>query len=263
MIISLYMTTIMHGTMQTQDIIYQQSPQFLPKVSIRIENLLAYIREGLHESHPITHHYALKNIIELLKIIEKPELRSRYTKEFIRLEYTLSKVLPQQAPELWQKFEETSIHLQNCVNRLSSPIFQDQFLQSLRMRIQENWQECELQTPQLYRWLHQPGHYRKECLKSWLNDLQEIESIVQVYMNILRFFIHYSQVQVNQNYYHQLINGNPVCQLIVLKLDAQLPVIPKIQIGNNSLSIYFNDPIKVEEISSMKEFTIQLGISRL
>ncbi|HBB52572.1 MAG TPA: cell division protein ZapD, partial [Legionellales bacterium] len=99
--------------MQTQEIIYQQSPQFLPKVSIRIENLLAYVRESLHENHPIIHHYALKNVIELLKIVEKPELKSRYTKEFIRLEYGLSKILPEQSPELWQRFTETSLDLQN------------------------------------------------------------------------------------------------------------------------------------------------------
>ncbi len=249
--------------MQTQEIIYQQSPQFLPKVSIRIENLLAYIHEGLHQSHPITHHYALKNIIELLKIVEKPELKSRYTKEFLRLEYTLSKVLPEQAPELWHRFKETSLDLQNRVNRISYEIFNDQFLQSMRLKIQDNWQECELQTPHLYRWLHQSSKSRKDSLKHWLGHLSDIENIIQVYLSVLRFFLVYEDITIHQSYYHQLINGHPTCQLIVLKIDSEIPAIPKIQIGNNSLSIYFNDPLLVEEISHLDDFNIQLGISRV
>jgi cell division protein ZapD len=249
--------------MQAQEIIYQQSSQFLPKISLRIENLLAYIREGLHENHPIIHHYALKNIIDLIKIVEKPELKSRYTKEFIRLEYGLSKILPEQSPELWQKFTEISLDLQNRVNRFCSPIFADQFLQNLRMRMQDNWMECELQAPHLYRWLHQSSPQRKSHLQSWIDNLIEIESIISVYLSILRYFAHYQEIEVHQNYYHQLVGHHPICQLIVLKVNAELPVIPKIQVGNNSLSIHFHDPIQVEEISSLNHFPIQLGLSRI
>jgi cell division protein ZapD len=253
----------MHKSMQTQEIIYQQSPQFLPKVSIRIENLLAYIRESLHEKHPIIHHYALKNVIDLIKIVEKPELKSRYTKEFIRLEYGLSKILPEQAPELWQRFTETSLDLQNRVNRFCSPVFHDQFLQNMRIRIQDNWQECELQTPHLYRWLHQTSRQRKSDLQKWLSSLLEIENIVSVYLNILRFFVHYQEYEVEQNYYHQLIGHHPICQLIVLKIDSEIEAIPKIQVSNNSLSIHFHDPLRVEEISKLHNIPIQLGLSRI
>ena len=253
----------MHGIMQNQEIIYQQSPQFLAKVSIRIENLLAYVHEGTHQSHPIIHHCALKNIIELLKIIEKPELKSRFTKEFLRLEYTLSKILPEQSPELWHKFKETALHLQNRVSRLSNKIFNNHFLHSMRAKIPESWQECELQTPHLYRWLHQSSKYRKDYLQSWLEDLADIENIVQIYLSVLRFFLNYNSVLVHKGYYHQLIYSNPSCQLIVIKVNNDIPAIPKIQIGNNSLSVYFNDLLKLEEINNLDDFYITVGIARV
>ncbi len=248
--------------MQTQDIIYQHSPQFLPKIAIKLENMLASIHAGRNETHPIIHHYALKNIVDLIKIVDKPELKSRVTKEFLRLNYILPADFKTSQPNLFQKFEHVCQELQSHNSRFGSLLHQDPFLLSLRMRHQEQWSECELQTPFLFNWLHQKPETRQTMLQNWLKELKDLQEIVQTYTKVLHSLATFETIKISQGFYHRSIMANPSCQLVIMRLDSKLPVIPKFQVSPHALSIHFNDSINLEHPSHLN-FDIQLGIVRI
>ena len=248
--------------MPTQYIIYQHSSQFLPKIAIKLENMLASIYEAKNVTHPIIHHYALKNIVKLLKIIEKPELKSRLTKEFLRLDYVLSKNFKDEYASLYQKFETKSKELQMQNSRFGSQLHLDPFLLSLRMRSQEQWNECELQPPFLFHWLHQRPQYRQEMLAHWLSELRELKSVISVYSNLLNHLAIYETVNVHQGFYQKTMQAIPPCQLVIIKLDVELPVIPKIQMSTNALTIHFNDIINHDKTANC-EFNMQLGLVKI
>src|SRR4051812_15811958 len=78
--------------MSSDTITFQLATHYLSKAALRLECLLLTITQACQETHPVMHHYALKNIIEIIKLIEKPELKSRFLKELMRIEHTLKKV---------------------------------------------------------------------------------------------------------------------------------------------------------------------------
>lgn len=248
--------------MQTQDIIYQHSPQFLPKIAIKLENLLASIHEGCQETHPIIHHYALKNVVELLKIIDKPELKSRITKEFLRLNYVLPAEFKSKHPELYRQFEQVCQDLQLQTHRFGNTLHQDPFLVSLRMRSQEQWHECELQAPYLLNWLHQNPKMRQSMIASWLHELKSLQATIQTYTAILRALSLFETITVSQSFYQRSLMANPPCQLIIIKLAVDLPVVPKFQLSPHALTIHFND-IQRLDYPSQLSFELQLGIIRI
>lgn len=248
--------------MPTQHIIYQHSSQFLPKISIKLENMLASIFEGKNVTHPIIHHYALKNIVKLLKIIEKPELKSRLTKEFLRLDYVLPQSFKEEYSQLYQKFEIKSKELQIQNSRFGSQLHLDPFLLSLRMRSQDQWNECELQPPFLYHWLHQRPQYRQEMLSNWLSELKELKSIVSVYSALLHQLAVYETVQIQQSFFQKTMSAIPSCQLVIIKLDVDLPLIPKIQMSTNALTIHFND-INNHDRAANCSFEMELGLVKI
>jgi len=248
--------------MQTQEIIYQHSPQFLPKISMKLENLLATIHEARHESHPIMHHYALKNLVEILKIIEKPELKSRLTKEFMRLNYILTKLESFEDNKLKEHFSIKTDELQSQSLRFCNLLQQDNFLQTLRLRSNDQWQDCELQPPLLYRWLHQKSSCRKNILSEWADDLKDLESVISIYLGTLRELTVYENIDIHQSFYHKPITSNPPCQLVMVKINSSLPIIPKFQIGSHSISIHFTD-IHAENKASAPHFNMNIGLVRI
>lgn len=248
--------------MQSQDIIYQHSPQFLPKIAIKLENMLASIYEGKQETHPIIHHYALKNIIELIKIVEKPEIKSRLTKEFLRLEYVLPTSFKDLQPKLYQQFQTKCQEIQAHNFRFGSKLHQDPFLLSLRMRSQDQWNECELQPPYLFHWLHQKPKFRQDMLNNWLLELKDLKSIIQIYSSILQHLAVFETITITQSFFQKPLNGNPSCQLVILKINNEIPVIPKIQTSTHAISIHFSDENNLDKLAQ-SAFNIELGIVRI
>ncbi len=77
--------------MHNETIIFQLATHYLPRIALRLECLFLTIEQAYEETHPVIHHYALKNIIEIILLIEKPELKSRFLKEFMRIEHAINR----------------------------------------------------------------------------------------------------------------------------------------------------------------------------
>jgi len=248
--------------MQTQDIIYQHSPQFMPKIAIKLENLIGSIYEAKQETHPIIHLNALKNVIKVLNIVDKPELKSRLTKEFLRLSYILPESLKLSVPKLYDQFQVKTQELQTLTNRFGSKLNHDPFLQSLKLKTQDQWQECELQPPYLFHWLHQKPEFRQNMIHQWMNELSDFTAVIQNYLAILRHLVIYEKIDVKLGFFQKPIVNNPLCQLIVLKIPQEVHVVPKIQFSTHALSIYFAEALEFEK-QAHRSFNIEIGIVRI
>jgi cell division protein ZapD len=249
--------------MPAQDIIYQQSPQYLAKVCLYLENLFAFTQEAVANTHPIMHYDALKNIIKILRLIEKPELKSRFAKEFIRLEHILVKTLKLQSTDIWEKFIHLSNHLQNHANRFTCNLNNEPLLQSLKLRHGNQDQNFELPSSQIYYWLHQAPKIRQNMIKQWLVELQEVQTCLQVYLSILRRHTEFQAIDIQDNFLYQAFGQTPLAQLIMLKVPDELLVVPKIQVSSQAVSIHFNDPYNSEISSQYSRFRIELAIVKL
>ena len=59
--------------MHENQIVYQLAVNFLSKIALRLERLFVAIEQACQATNPIIHHYALKNVVEIIKLVEKPE----------------------------------------------------------------------------------------------------------------------------------------------------------------------------------------------
>lgn len=249
--------------MSTQDIIYQQSPQFLVKACLYLENMFAFIQESANQTHPMMHYDALKNIVKVLAIIEKPELKSRFCKEFIRLEHSLNKTLKQDKPELWEKFLQKTSDLQHQGNRFHCDSRHDPFLQSLQLKQSNQEYNLELTPTHIYHWLHQDSKSRQLMIKKWLISFHELQSSVQIYISILRRHAKFISVNIKDNFIYQAFSQIPPTQLLMIKIPFELKVVPKIQVANHCVNIHFNDPIHIEQASLHSSFMIDMAVVKL
>lgn len=244
--------------MYNNTITFQLATHFLSRIALRLEFLFKTINQACNESHEVIHRFALKNIIEIVDIIEKPELKSRFIKELIRIEHVLKKPNLLNNRSLFDVLA-TQIHVLNNVSgRFSNSIHDDEFLKTLRQIHHPNTKECEFNSPQLVLWFDSDPLLRQQAINQWVNCLRDLEDTVTIYLSLLREVTEYIPITANNGFYQHSISPKSVNHLILLKMDKSLGITPKLQLGHHSLTLRLYELATSQEI---RDKTINMEIA--
>ena len=248
--------------MPKDTIIIELATHYLPKVALRTERLLKTIQEASEETHPIIHHYALNNIFEIIKLIEKPELKSRFLKELMRIEHSLNKAPTIISNSAFAKLFVQIQVLSHLAGRFGETIHVDPFLQSIRVTQSMHNNDCELYSPQLLLWLEGEAKLRQDQLKIWLKQLQTLTDTVTAYLMLLRETASFETISLINGFYQCPIPSKITCHLIMIRMSKQSGVVPKIQIGHHGLSLRLCERGSMREIQT-SDIPIELAICQV
>jgi len=234
--------------MYDNTITFQLATHFLSRISLRLEFLFKTINQACGESHEVIHRFALKNIIEIIDIIEKPELKSRFLKELIRIEHVLKKNNLLNNNQLFDALAN-QIHILNHVSgRFSNSIHDDEFLRTLRQIHHPNTQDCEFNSPHLVLWFDSNPILRQQTISHWVSCLKDLEDTVAIYLSLLREATEYIPIKASNGFYQHGISPKAVNHLILLKMDKTIRLTPKLQLGHHSLTIRLYELTTAHEI---------------
>jgi cell division protein ZapD len=252
----------MQQNMQHDNIVFQVATHYLPKIALRLERLFLAIRQACEETHPIIHHYALKNIIEIIKLIEKPELKSRFIKELMRVEHTLNKSQAGLSNSAYASLFVQVQVLSHIAGRFGEGIHQDPFLQAIRLSQSVNGSECELDSPQLLLWMEHNPSDRQNDLTNWLKHLRTLHDTVSIYLSLLRKTAEFEIINLPNGFYQRSLPSQMSCQLILLKMDTRDGLVPKIQLGQHGLSLRLCEANSMQEVQHT-DTVMELAICQL
>lgn len=248
--------------MQHNTIIFQLATHYLPKVALRLERLFFAIELACKEVSPITHHYALKNIIEIIKLVEKPELKSRFVKELMRIEHVLNKSQTTITDLHYAKIFAQVQVLNHIAGRFGESIHSNVFLQSIRVAQSAHDSDCELHAPQLLLWLENDPVFRQRDLIQWLKYLQPLYDTVTIYLSLLRDTAVFESINMANGFYQSPLPLKTSCHLILLRMDKNAGVVPQMQLGHHGLSLRLCDAYTMQDIHQSNA-AIDLAICRL
>lgn len=250
--------------MTSDTITYQIGTHYLSRIALRIERMLFAIQEASLTNHPIIHHAALNHLLELIKLIKKPELKGRFLKEFIRLEHTLNRGEHQIKSSLIASFSEQIQKLTRLAGQFGHEIHTDPFLYAASFTATPHASEHELHTNQLFFWLESDPSIRQRDLKKWLSQLQCLEDTVNIYLSLLRHTGSYQTITPENGFYQCFFGGSPntACHLILLRINKQTAEIPKMQIGRHGLSLRLYEANTMREVRGKKS-EIELSLCEL
>lgn len=226
---------------------FELATHFLPKVALKLESLIDSIIDSQSETHPVIHQHALNNCIELLTIVEKPELKSRFLKEFLRVEHMLNRCNTKISNDLYDQLFQQIQYLSRMNNIFAHSLNDDLFLLASRHNLVANNQMLTDFCPQLQFWIEADPSIRKEMIEKWINALHPLYKTVKTYLAILRQAALFTTIKLDYGFYQQALPPANNCHLIVVKLDKYYGAIPKINLGHFGLSI------RLFEIDTMKE----------
>jgi cell division protein ZapD len=250
----------------TQNIIsFQLGTQYLSKIALQIERLLLTINEACQENHPIIHHSALNDLFEIIKLAEKPELKGRFLKEFMRLEHINNKSLEKGLPGT--SFAELFVQIQmlsQLTGHFGETIHADPFIQSIGLASTRHAKDVELCSPQLWFWLEDNATTRQNDLTRWLKQLRPLYDTVNVYLSLLRDACHFENITPEKGFYQCSLpySNKAACHLVIVRMNKQEALIPKVQIGNHGLSLRLCEAKSMREVHD-QTVPVELAICKL
>lgn len=250
----------------TQNIIsFQLGTQYLSKIALQIERLSLTVEAACQESHAIIHHSALNDLLEMIKLAEKPELKGRFLKEFIRLEH-INHPLFDKALHA-KKFDELIVQIQmltQFTGYFGEKIHTDPFIQSIRLASTGHTKDVDRCSPQLWFWLKDNTTTRQHDLTRWFKQFKPLYDTVKVYLSILRSACHFDSITLEKGFYQSPLfyNNNAACQLVIVRINKQEALIPKIQIGNHGLSLRLCEAKSMREVHH-QTVPIELAICKI
>ncbi|STX28933.1 Protein of uncharacterised function (DUF1342) [Legionella beliardensis] len=232
--------------MSSDTIIFQLATHYLPKIALRLESLYQTVNQACSETHPVIHHYALKSIIEIIQLIEKPELKSRFLKELMRIEHLVNKTQPPLPPELSKDLHAQIYTLSHVAGRFGEKIHLDPFLNSIRAA--QPLIDSEMQSPQLLLWLESNSTLRQRDLILWQSCLHTLHAAVSLYLQLLRDTAQFQQVDMNHGFYQCPLPPKAYCHLILLRMNKSFGIVPRMQLGHHGLSVRLCEAATMREV---------------
>ncbi|MBA2710043.1 MAG: cell division protein ZapD [Tatlockia sp.] len=248
--------------MYDETIIFELATHFLPKIALRLECLYQTIDQSREETHPVIHHYALKNLIEIISLVEKPELKSRFLKELMRIEHALVKTGTKVSVELFSHLHIQIQILTHVIGRFGENIHTNPFLQSIRQTQQTQLYDCEMHSPQLLLWLESDPVLRQNDLADWLNSLKALQTTVSLYLALLRDRAIFSEIEMFNGFYQRSLPPKTSCHLILLRMDKSFGIVPRMQLGHHGLSLRLCDLSTMREVRET-EAKLDLALCQL
>src|SRR3990167_2874292 len=235
--------------MRNKILTFELPVDFLPKISLNLEALFKNIEQSCVTNDPIVHHFALNNLIKVIKLIEKPELKSRYIKELIRIEHLINKSEQTISNHLYARLFVQIQILSHISGRFGESIHHDLFIGSLKYLDSLSNSDVEVQEPQLLFWLEKEATLRQKNLISWLGYLRTLWDTVDIYLSILRELAVFEQINLENGFYNKPLPTKKNHHLITIRMSHMGDIVPKMQLTHNSLSVRLYDAYSMSEIS--------------
>ena len=204
---------------------------------LRLEHLFRRLAELVPRDHPLDHHFALATIFEVMDVASRADLKSDVMKDLEKQKVILNayrgnpgvseSVLDQIIGELDGCF--TALHAQP--GKAGQSLTESDWLMGIRSRIGIPGGTCEFDLPGYYAWQHLDASTRRADLARWSRSLGALAESVHVLLKLLREAGVPQKVMANEGQFMQTLPQGRTFQLLRLRLDPGLRLVPEIS-GN-------------------------------
>jgi cell division protein ZapD len=204
---------------------------------LRLEHLFRRLGELIPRSHPLDHHYALSTIFEVMDVAARADLKSDVMKDLERQKHVLNgyrgnpNIAQAVLDEVIARIDACFGTLNNTPGKAGQPLTENDWLMSIRSRAGIPGGTCEFDLPGYYAWQHLPPEERRADLERWANTLAPLAEAIHLLLKLLRDSGSPQKVMANGGQMQQTLPQGRTFQLLRLRIDPALGVVPEIS-GN-------------------------------
>ena len=223
------------------EMIFEQPATPVMKACLRVETLFAQLNGA--ESH-----LAMLSLLDLIKILERSQLKASLTKE---LQQHLTRLLPlAESPHIDQRLlgtimaelQQSLDAIRSLSGKLTGNLRQNEFLHAIANQRHYPASCFSFETPNYYLWLQSPSEICHRELQQWRNELATAETAVNLILRLVRENNPAEKIHAEQGQYHQTIERSSTYQLIRISQPKSDLIFPKITLSKQRLHIQYYQP---------------------
>jgi len=207
---------------------------------LRLEQLLRRLNELIPRTHPLDHHFAIQTLFEIMDVGARSDLKTEILKDLDRHRqvyhgYRGNPAISEAAlDDLIGRLDACYNALQEDNGKTGHALTENDWLMAIRSRISIPGGTCEFDLPAYHDWQHRSADERQNDLVQWSAQLSCLAAPVQLLMSLLRETGTPQMVVAQAGQFQQNLPQGRTFQLLRLKLDPGLNLIPEIS-GNRLL----------------------------
>ncbi len=231
--------------MTTSDIHFELPLNEHIRICLRLEHLFQKAHENIEQDSPWQNRAALGAILEILNVIDRPDLKAKLTKALILRTTKLaqweefSQVDQLALKQIMNKLDSLVDALHSSQARLGQSLRDNDFLRTIRQHSPTPGGACAYNTPSYHLWLQQPLARRQFDLSNWLNKFDQLAEIVQTLLSLTRDSAGAESVIATNGTYQKTLDSQTPCELIRITMQQSTHCYPEISAGRHHMSVRF------------------------
>ncbi|MBI5447805.1 MAG: cell division protein ZapD [Gammaproteobacteria bacterium] len=229
-------------------IAYEQPVNEHIRVCLRLERLFSQIGHTLKGVSPWDSRAAVVSLLEILYLLDRPDLKAKLTKEICRHITNFSKLEQQpnidvsKLKHLLTQLESINERLHLTQGKFAQELRQNEMLNSIRQYSLNPGGACAFEVPSYHYWLHKPSQERIQDLTNWVKKFDTIKEAIELLLRLIRDCGQPQEQQAEQGFFQTMLDPQLPCQLVQVFVDAKQDVYPEISVGRHGIFIRFLNP---------------------
>lgn len=226
-----------------REVTYEQPLNERIRTFLRLEFLFKQLDHTLSGHTAWDSRATISNLIEILHVFARGDVKTELIKELERLGVTLSKL--ESKPDVdRRKLEEILERIDNLVDRLyrlqgqiGHELKDNEFLNAIKQRSSIPGGTCDFDLPAYHFWLQKPAAERDATLRQWLQPFDDFRSAIGLTLGLIRQSGHSSRELAEGGFFQQSLDTAIPYQLIRVTLPADAPCFAEISGGKHRFTV--------------------------
>jgi len=213
------------------------------RTMLRLEHLFTRLHDLMWRDSPVDHHFALVTIFEVMDVASRADLKSDLLKELDRYKHQFMAwrgnpaVQESVLDQVLGRIEQTHSALQQVPGKAGQSLAGNDWLMSIRSRINIPGGTCSFDLPAYYAWQNETPDKRQTDLQQWTSALTPLAEALKLVLSLLRDTGHPHMVAAPSGCFQQNLKESKPYHLLRLRIDPALGLVPEISGNRLMLSI--------------------------
>lgn len=218
------------------------------RTMLRLEHLFDRLGLLVARDTPVDHHFAIATIFEIMDVASRADIKSDLLKELERHRSQLQSyrghpgISEAALDGITARIDHAFSGLNQLQGKAGQVLASNDWLMSIRSRINIPGGTCEFDLPAYYAWQQHAPEKRRSDLQGWMATLTPLAEALQVLLGLLRDSGTPQRMVAPGGQYQQNLPQGKTYQLLRVRVDEADGLVPEISGHRLLVSIRFMRP---------------------
>ena len=252
--------------MDSSRVIYEHPLNERTRMLLRLEFLFEQASHAMDDDSVWGCRRALANLLELLALLSRGDVKSEVHKELERQTLALGRLANREDVDSTRlqsalaKLHSMTARLHDEASQLGQYLKNNEFIAAVRSRSALPGGLCEFDVPAYHYWLEHSTDGRKQDLERWYDRLWVLRDAIDTSLELTRGSAAESEQVASNGVWNRSMDPQQLCPMLRLFVPEQHPVFPEVSGGKHRITLRFLEQPDINERARQTNRTVPFSV---